>query len=62
MSAYRRILAATDGSAAATRGLREAIRLSQAEGAQLFILHVVNDFDAYYVMEGAGLGAAIPVS
>jgi nucleotide-binding universal stress UspA family protein len=57
MSAYRTILVAVDGSSAATRGLREALRLAKAQGAQLCILQVVNEFDAYAVMEGAGLGA-----
>jgi nucleotide-binding universal stress UspA family protein len=58
MSAYRRILVAVDGSAAAARGLREAVRLAKAQGAQLCILHVINDFDAYAYTEGAGFGAA----
>jgi nucleotide-binding universal stress UspA family protein len=57
MSAYRKILVAVDGSRAGARGLREAIRLAKAQGARLCILHVVNDFDAYAVMEGAGLAA-----
>lgn len=57
MHAYRKILVAVDGSQVATRGLREAIRLAKAERARLCILHVVNDFDAYAVMEGAGLDA-----
>jgi nucleotide-binding universal stress UspA family protein len=57
VSAYRRILVAVDGSAAASRGLREALRLAKAEGARLCILHVVNEFDAYVVMEGTGLYA-----
>ena len=60
MSAYRKILVAVDGSSAATRGLREAVRLAKAQGAQLCILQVVNEFDAYGVMEGAGLGADLP--
>ena len=60
MSAYRKILVAVDGSSAATRGLREAVRLAKAQGAQLCILQVVNEFHAYAVMEGAGLGADLP--
>jgi nucleotide-binding universal stress UspA family protein len=59
MSAYRRILVAVDGSSVANRGLREAIRLAKADGAQLFILHVVNDFNAYDRMEGVPLGTDI---
>ena len=47
MSTYRRILVAVDGTKAANKGLREAIRLARAERAQLFIVHVVDDFQAY---------------
>lgn len=60
MSAYRRILVAVDGSLAAARGLSEAIRLAKAQRAQLFVLHVVNEFYAYAAMEGAGLAADLP--
>jgi nucleotide-binding universal stress UspA family protein len=59
MSAYRRILAAVDGSAAANRGLREAIRLAKAEGAELVILHVVNEFHAYALAENGGFVASL---
>jgi nucleotide-binding universal stress UspA family protein len=38
-----------DGSAASHKGLREAIRLAQAERAKLFIVHVVDDYPAYAV-------------
>ena len=55
MSAYRNILVAVDGSETARRGLREAIRLAKSEGAQLCILHVVNEFYAYASMVGVGL-------
>lgn len=60
MGAYLRILVAVDGSSAAGRGLDEAIRLARSEGARLTILHVVNEFHAYNVMEGAGLVADLP--
>jgi nucleotide-binding universal stress UspA family protein len=56
MNAYRRILVAVDGSDAAARGLREAIRLAKAEDAQLFIVHVVNEFYAF-----ASPDATVPV-
>jgi nucleotide-binding universal stress UspA family protein len=57
LSAYRRILVAVDGSDAANRGLREALRLAKEERAQLFILHVVNEYYAY-AMPDAGVAAA----
>ena len=53
MSAYRRILVAVDGSDAASAGLREALRLAKSEGAQLFILHVVNEALPYTPLAGA---------
>jgi nucleotide-binding universal stress UspA family protein len=59
MTAYRRILVAVDGSAAANKGLREAVRLAGIEGGQLFILYVVNEFYAYASMEGVGLGTDV---
>lgn len=52
MGAYKRILVAVDGSAASTKGLREALRLAQREGAKLCILHVVNEFYAFAGMDG----------
>jgi len=52
MSAYKRILAAVDGSAASSKGLREALRLARREGARLFILNVVNDFPAFTALDG----------
>jgi nucleotide-binding universal stress UspA family protein len=55
MSAYGRILVAVDGSRAADKGLREAIRVAKEGGAQLIVLHIVSEFYAYYAMEGAGL-------
>lgn len=57
MTAYRRILVAVDGSEAAARGLREAIRLAKAEGASLCILHVVDEFYAFAPLEGMAPGA-----
>ena len=52
MSAYRRILAAVDGSPTSNKGLREALRVAKREGARLFVLNVVNDFPALAVAEG----------
>jgi nucleotide-binding universal stress UspA family protein len=57
MSAYERILVAVDGSEAANRGLREAVRLAKEEQAQLTILHVVNEYYAFANPE-AGAAAA----
>jgi nucleotide-binding universal stress UspA family protein len=51
MSAYRKILVAVDGSPAAAKGLREAMRLAKAERAGLFILHVVDEFYAFAIPE-----------
>jgi len=59
MSAYRRILVAVDGSPAARRGLREALRLAKAQRSRLFILHVVNEFFAYDYMESAAVGTDV---
>jgi len=55
MSAYAKVLVAVDGSVAADKGLREAIRVAKAGDAQLVMLHVVNELLAYYAMDGAGL-------
>ena len=52
MSAYRKILVAVDGSTASNKGLREAIRLVKAERAKLFIVHVVDEFQAFAAMDG----------
>jgi nucleotide-binding universal stress UspA family protein len=58
MAAYRKILVAVDGSAASAKGLREAIRLAKAEGARLFILHVVDQYPAFAAL--GGMMAAAP--
>jgi len=52
MGAYRKILVAVDGSPASSKGLREAIRLARAERAKLFIMHVVDEFQAFAAMDG----------
>lgn len=57
MSAYRRILVAVDGSPAANKGLREAIRLARAERAQLFIVHVMEEYPAFAALDGMMAGA-----
>ena len=53
MNAYRRILAAVDGSDASNRGLREALRLAKSERAALVIVHVVNELFPYVGVDGA---------
>lgn len=40
---YKRILVAVDGSATSLRGLDEAIKVAQAFGGQLMLVHVVNE-------------------
>jgi len=49
---YRRILVPVDGSAASNRGVLEAIKLAKCTGAQLRLVHVVNEL--------AGLVAPTP--
>ena len=61
MSAYRSILVAVDGSDAAAGGLREALRLAKAEGAQLCIVHVVNESVPYTPLAGAPPMNLIPL-
>ena len=58
MSAYRKNLAAVDGSGASNKGLREAVRLAKEERAQLSLVHVVNEYPAY-AMPDAGAYAAV---
>jgi nucleotide-binding universal stress UspA family protein len=52
-NAYRKILVAVDGSAAATKGLREAVRLAKSEEAELIIYNVVDEFYAFATPEAA---------
>ena len=40
---YNRILVPTDGSHTATLGLREAIKLAEAQGSQIRIIHVLDE-------------------
>ena len=41
---YKRILVPVDGSPASSRGLDEAIDLGKNQGAQLMLIHVVDDW------------------
>jgi nucleotide-binding universal stress UspA family protein len=43
---YSKILVPVDGSGASRRGLAEAVKLAKALGAQLRLVHVVNEFFA----------------
>lgn len=61
MNAYRRILAAVDGSAASSKGLREALRLAKSERAQLFLLHVVDEYFPYVGLEGSPPVDVVPL-
>lgn len=49
--AYSRILVPVDGSPTATAGLREAIRLAAAHGAEICLLHVLEKLPALQGME-----------
>jgi len=55
MSAYRKILAAVDGSPASSKGLREALRLAKSEGARLVLLNVVDEFPAFATLEAPAI-------
>ena len=41
---YGKILVPVDGSDTSTRGLNEAIKIAQAQGSQLRLVHIVNEF------------------
>jgi nucleotide-binding universal stress UspA family protein len=40
---YQKILVAVDGSATSQRGLQEAIKVAKGTGAELLLVHVVNE-------------------
>ncbi len=40
---YRKILVPVDGSRTATLGLREALRLAQGHGAQIRVIHILDE-------------------
>lgn len=44
---YQRILVPIDGSPTANRGLKEAIALAKLTGAQLRLIHVVDDLSSF---------------
>lgn len=52
MSLYKRILVPVDGSATSNRGLREAVRLAKNQKAQLWLVHVVEEYFVTQVGEG----------
>jgi nucleotide-binding universal stress UspA family protein len=54
---YRRILVPVDGSDTAKRGLQEAILLSKALGAQMRLVHIVDD-SALALNPETGIAAA----
>jgi nucleotide-binding universal stress UspA family protein len=41
---YDKILVPVDGSETATRGLDEAIKIAKAQGSQLRLVHIVNEY------------------
>jgi nucleotide-binding universal stress UspA family protein len=60
MNAYRKILVAVDGSTAAARGLREALRLAKSERAELCIFNVVNEYYAFATPEAVAAVDIVP--
>ena len=54
---YSRILVPVDGSPTSSRGLEEAIKLAKLTGAQLRLLHVVDELSA-----AMGMGGFAPVT
>jgi nucleotide-binding universal stress UspA family protein len=45
---YGKILVPVDGSETSTRGLNEAIKIAKAQGSQLRLVHIVNEFVLNY--------------
>jgi len=41
---YGKILVPVDGSGTSTRGLNEAIKIAKAQGSELRLVHIVNEF------------------
>lgn len=41
---YKKILVPVDGSETSMRGLTEAIKIAKAEGSELCLVHIVNEF------------------
>lgn len=41
---YSKILVPVDGSETSTRGLNEAIKIAKAQGSELRLVHIVNEF------------------
>src|ERR1035441_10158022 len=54
---YGKILVPVDGSETAARGLNEAIKIAKAQGSQLRLVHIVNEFILDYTY-APGLYAA----
>jgi nucleotide-binding universal stress UspA family protein len=50
---YGKILVPVDGSETSTRGLNEAIKLAKAQGGQLRLVHIVNEFILDYTYSPA---------
>jgi nucleotide-binding universal stress UspA family protein len=55
---YQRILVPIDGSPTSNAGLAEAVRLAKMSGAQLRLLHVVDELGFVLAAEGSGSVAA----
>ena len=55
---YERILVPVDGSATSAAGLTEAIKLAKLTGAQMRLLHVVDDMPLAMTAQGYGVMTA----
>lgn len=59
MAAKSNLLVPVDGSAASTRGLREALRLARSLHADVTLLHIVEDPVHHDVLESASFSPAL---
>ena len=56
---YKRILVPVDGGSTSDKGLDEAAKLARGAGAQVLLLHIVDDTVAFSSPEGAGVNIVL---